>query len=106
MRQNKSYEIYTLMPGRYLPGIFLLFPGSLDYRLLRISENVAKSRPDQFGTQVFIITANDGQAAHSIYETSFTVTVLSVYDPHQSLTGVLNLSDVNNYFHRILRQLT
>ena len=39
MRQNKSYEIYTLMPGRYLPGIFLLFPGSLDHRLLRISKN-------------------------------------------------------------------
>lgn len=39
------------------------------------------SLADRFGTQVFIITANDGQAEHSIYETSFTVTVLSVYDP-------------------------
>ncbi len=39
------------------------------------------SLADQFGTQVFTITANDGQAAHSIYETSFTVTVLSVYVP-------------------------
>lgn len=44
MRQNKSYEIYSLMPGRYLPGIFLLFPGSLDHHLLRISKNVANSR--------------------------------------------------------------
>ena len=42
MRQNKSYETYTLMPGRHLPGIFLLSPGSLDHRLLRISKNVAK----------------------------------------------------------------
>ena len=47
MRQNKSYEIYTLMPGRYLPGFFLLFPGLLDHRLLRISKNVAKSRVER-----------------------------------------------------------
>jgi len=26
MRQNKSYEIYTLMPGRYLSGFFFAFP--------------------------------------------------------------------------------
>ncbi len=39
MRQNKSYEIYSLMPGRYIPGIFLLFPESLDHRLLRIMMN-------------------------------------------------------------------
>ena len=36
MRQNKSYEIYALMPGKYLPGIFLL---SQDHRIIDCCES-------------------------------------------------------------------
>jgi len=54
------------------------------------------SKPNEFGIQEFIITANDGQSSNNTYEKTFTLTVNPVNDaPAFNVSG--NVTELKNF---------
>lgn len=77
---------------------YTLSPASVDFANVSIDPATGKvsisAVPNGSGTQVFAITANDGQAANNTYQASFTLTVGAVNDaPSFGLSGDVTVDE-------------
>lgn len=79
---------------------YSLSPASVSFANISFNTTTGQvsvtSKPNEFGTQEFTITANDGQSNNNTYEKTFTLTVNAVNDaPTFNVSG--NITTLSNF---------